>query len=210
MKNLASVTNSTDVPTKSYVAFGGYRIPSVAINQYAMTAQIGDIAACSWGGSTSAAVNMCRFNQFAVGYTIKTDRLRMEVTTTASTGSLRLGIFADNAGEPGVVVCQGTVAWGATMLEATFTEVTLEPGVYWAAACAQHTSGSATNPQYRGGQRGPIHNGWASPVAGGTSVYPVKQATISGAFTDNPTMSSPLVTTATLAPPIWMKVTDRP
>lgn len=189
--------------------FPGHRLPSVPVNSFAMTAQIGDSTPCTWGGSTAASVNICRFNQFAIGRTIKTNALRMEVTTTASTGSLRMGIFADNDGEPGVVVAQSTVAWGATMLEVTFTEVTLPPGVYWTAACAQHTSGSATNPVYRGGQRGPITTGWASPVANGTNIYPVKYASISGAFTDNPS-TNVLVTTATLAPPIWMKVSALP
>lgn len=188
--------------------FGGHRIPSVAVNDYAMTAQIGDAVSCTWGGSTAASVNICRFTQFALGYTIKTDRLRMEVTSAATTGSLRLGIFADAAGAPGVVQCQGTVAWAVAQCEATFTEVTLPPGVYWAAACAQHTSGSSTNPQYRGGQRGPVHNGWSSPGTG-SSYYPLKYATISGAFTDNPSLNE-MAATATLAPPIWMKVTARP
>lgn len=202
---------ATQKAVKGYVdalKFGGHRIPSVAVNEYAPTAQIGDQVACTWGGSTTASVNICRFAQFAIGYTVKTDRLRMEVTAAASTGSLRLGIFADNNGAPGAVKCQGTVAWAVAQCEATFTEVTLAPGVYWAAACAQHTSLSSTNPQYRGGQRGPVPSGWSSPGTG-ASYYPIKYATISGSFTDNPSLNE-MTSTATLAPPIWMKVTARP
>ena len=204
MKNLGLVDDTLD----AQIGFGGYRLPSVAVNDYVQTAQIGDQIACTWAGSAPTSVNICRFTQFAVGYTIKTDRLRMEVTVAASTGSLRLGIFADNAGEPGIVQCQGTVAWAAAMLEVTFTEVTLPPGVYWAAACAQHTSGSSANPQYRGGQRGAVPCGWPAPVAG-SSIYPIKYATISGSFADNPSCSV-TSSTATFAPPIWMKVTARP
>ena len=215
MKHQGLISAPNDLVTKEYVdslialsKFGGYRIPSVAVNEYAQIAQIGDAVACTWGGSTSSSVNICRFTQFALGYPVKTDRLRMEVTVAATTGSLRLGIFSDNEGEPGIVQCQGTVAWAAAQCEPTFSEVILEPGVYWGAACAQHTAVSSTNPQYRGGQRGPVNNGWSSPGTG-SSYYPVKYATIAGAFTDNP-VCNVMASTATFAPPIWMKVTDRP
>ena len=133
-------TEATDLATLAAVrelaGFGGYRLPSVAVDDYVCLAQVGDTVASIWHGSTATSVNQTRFTQFAVGYTVKTDRLRLECIAAASTGSLRLGIFADNAGRPGTVIAQGTVAWSVAMLEATFTEVTLAPGVYWGAASA--------------------------------------------------------------------------
>lgn len=199
---------ATQKAVRSAVMFGGARLPSVAVDDFVCTAMVADQVSSQWAGSTVNSVNVCRFTQFAVGYTIKTAALRMECTQAASTGSLRLGIFADNAGRPGVVQAQGTVAWAAAMLEATFTEVTLTPGVYWAAACAQHTSGSSANPLYKGVQRGAVNVGWPSPAAG-SSYFPVLQATISGSFADNPSTSY-TTNTASMAPVVYMKVTARP
>jgi hypothetical protein len=182
---------------------------SVAVGDYVQTALVADSVATSWAGSTVTAVNICRFTQFSIARTVKTDRLRLDVTTAASTGSLRMGICSDTDGRPGTVIAQGTVAWAAAMLEVTFTEVTLTPGIYWAWACAQHTAGSSSNPQYRASQRGQPAAGDPSPVAGATS-WPVHTATISGAMTDNPGMSAVSRSTASQAPMIWLKVTALP
>lgn len=188
--------------------FGGYRLPSVAVDDYVCLAPMADTVSTQWHGSTAASVNQTRFIQFAIGYTAKTDRLRLECTQAATTGSLRLGIFADNAGRPGTVVAQGTVAWAVGMLEATFTEATLTPGVYWGAAKAEHTAASTGNPLYRGVQRGPVNVGWPSPSSG-SSYYPDLRIAISGSFADNPTPNFG-TSTASMLPYMFMKVTARP
>lgn len=186
----------------------GGALPSVAVNDYVQTSQVADSIQTAWGSSIPGSVNMARFTQFYVARTIKTSALRLECTTAATTGAMRMGIYSDENGRPGTVLAQGTVAWAAAMLEVTFTEVTLTPGVYYVFACAQHTGASSTNPIYRGSQRGQPASGDTGPVAG-TSCWPFLQATISGSAANNPSCSIAR-STASTAPMIWLKVTALP
>lgn len=99
------------------------------------------------------------------------DRIGLEVTGAGSAGSvIRLGIYADAGGYPGILIHDaGTIdGTSATYQEKTIA-FTLQPGVYWLAACAQG-SPTPTNPSSR------LHVGAAAPIGWSTA------ATISGAL----------------------------
>lgn len=75
--------------------------------------------------------------------------MNIEVTVAASSGVVRMGIYADNGGVPGTLILDaGTVANTTTGAKAKVVSQPLSPGVYWVALVTQGTPG--TKATYRG------------------------------------------------------------
>lgn len=195
LKTLLDLASGGDAPYRPTV--NSYRLLHVGAGR----------TTASWGGSAAAAANKCVYTPFYVARTTKTTALSLDITTAAANGSLRLGIFSDDGGVPGTVVCQSTVALTSNnQREVTFTEATLAPGWYWAAAAAQF-DGTGTNPAFASTGTSVPATSDSAPVGGTTWAPYLTSSSISGSFTNNPTVAISRAITV-IAPLIWMKVTN--
>jgi len=129
--------------------------------------------------------NELRALPFAISRTSTLVRLGITASTTGQTGALtRIGIYADDdMGHPGkLVIDAGTVTTNPTGSKEITVNVTLTPGVYWAAVVCQNC------PTSRPGLVGYIDGSWLTNYLGTVipagTVQPVGvyQSGVSGAL----------------------------
>ena len=159
----------------------------------------------SIGGTATASNSAARYIPFTVGRRIGIGGLGIEIVAGNGGASavLRLGIHADNAGRPGTVVADVTATATTGVKEATFTEVMLDPGEYWAVIAFQSLDTAGTNPTIRAAAA------MGSPANRTSLVSSSNQqaslgATVSGALAANPSTSA----VAVILPHLWMKITS--
>ena len=118
------------------------------------------------------------------------DALQIDIRTAATSGNVRLGIHADNAGRPGSVVQDASTASVATpgVKTLTFTAITLAPGRYWAVAVMQGLTGTNPTVSTINTSRGAAP--WTSPTTGGAALPYFRTATghVSSTLAANPTV----------------------
>jgi hypothetical protein len=88
-----------------------------------------------------------RVSPFIIPNPVTLARIGAEVTTIGDAGSkLRLGIYADAGGNPGaLIVDAGQIAGDSVSVQELTINVTLSPGVYWAAVVTQSVTTTAPN-----------------------------------------------------------------
>lgn len=132
--------------------------------------------------SATANLNTLYLLPFYVGKTTTFDRIACYVTTFSTGGDNRLGIYKDTNGTPSTLILDaGTVAVTAVGLYEITVSLTLTPGWYWLAACAQ-TSGSynVLSRGSTGASKITQRNSTSTTVAG--AIYAITVNSITGAF----------------------------
>jgi len=99
-------------------------------------------------GTTAAASsnNRLDFTIFYVPTTTTFNNIGITSSTLSASGTVRLGIYSDNAGLPGSKIYESaaitTAASGNTFITPTSFSQTLTPGWYWLAAVTQGVTGT--------------------------------------------------------------------
>lgn len=126
------------------------------------------------------------------------DRIGINVLTAGTSNAVRLGIYANAGGTPGVLLLDaGTVSSTTTGLKEATISLTLDPGWYWMSCAAQ--GGTAPNITfYPTGTVSPATSA-STGVPAATSIgYPIVVTGVTGAFAnpaapDNTASGCPLV-----------------
>lgn len=171
-------------------------------------------SAITFNSTATTSQGTCYYCPFYISRPTKTTAVSIEMPALNGGASavLRGGIFNDSSGRPGTRVsgAEGTVALtGAAPLqkECAWTEITLQPGYYWAAVVPQVLDTAGTNPQYSGVAAGGQAVGETTPPTGTSMFATLRSTGITGAFADSPTVAIIRNVSTSAAPNIYLKVT---
>lgn len=125
---------------------------------------------------------------------------------TGPSAVLRLGIYSDSDGLPGMVVVDaGTASLAPNgMKEMVFTEVFLDPGWYFAAMAAQNLDTAGTNPTF-GCLSTTTTTKATTAINGNNNMTSYYTLSVSGAFSNNPTIGQ-IATNPGKFYNIWVRV----
>jgi hypothetical protein len=161
----------------------------------------------SWGGASSPgassaipdALNV--FLRFPVSRSLTLDRIGLEITTLGAASVVRLGIYAETAGQPSTLILDaGTIDATSTGVKEITISQALSVGVVWLCAVPQGSATVAWRCADAGDVGGSVSNTNTNASQQGRSVF--VETAVSGAL---PASATPTTNGSNYRPRIFVR-----
>jgi len=166
------------------------------------------------GGNLHATVsnanNRVKVQPLLIDHIVTVTDLAIYLVAGNTGGTFRIGIYSDNNGEPGNVLCDTGTASTTTSGLITFnlsTPLTLTPGQYWIGIAAQDLNLGSATPSFSACSHSTAIANEPVPAATSNGITSKVYSAPSGALTANPPLSFISRSNLTATPfNIWLKV----
>ena len=160
--------------------------------------------------TVSNANNKVKVQPLLIDHIVTVTDLAIYLVAGNTGGFFRIGIYSDNNGEPGNVLCDTGTASTSTPGLITFnlsTPLTLTPGQYWIGIVAQNLNLGSASPSFSACSHSTAIANEPVPAPNNNGITSKVYSAPSGALTANPTLSFISQSNLTATPfNIWMKV----